>query len=164
MTLDASCGLRSAATMSPSLVLLVLLAAVPCPGAGQHRNPEAKKDFKRAHPCPGGPDRGSTTKCSGYVVDHMCPLACCGLDAPQNMQWETEAEGKAKDKWEAKDCERTCAADLPVSEPKKAGRGTSRPAPNDDGKNPTARCKDGTLSNAKGHSGACSRHGGVAVD
>jgi hypothetical protein len=25
-----------------------------------------------------------------------------------------------------------------------------------------ARCKDGTYSHAKGHSGACSRHGGVA--
>lgn len=26
----------------------------------------------------------------------------------------------------------------------------------------TARCKDGTLSHSKQHSGACSRHGGVA--
>jgi outer membrane biosynthesis protein TonB len=27
---------------------------------------------------------------------------------------------------------------------------------------PTAKCKDGTMSYAKGHAGACSRHGGVA--
>jgi len=54
----------------------------------------------RANPCPGGRDRGSTERCNGYVVDHICPLVCCGLDAPQNMQWQTRAEAKAKDSWE----------------------------------------------------------------
>ncbi len=32
-----------------------------------------------------------------------------------------------------------------------------------DHKNATAKCKDGTFTYAKGHSGACSGHGGVAV-
>jgi hypothetical protein len=27
---------------------------------------------------------------------------------------------------------------------------------------PTAKCKDGTMSHSKQHSGACSHHGGVA--
>ncbi len=36
----------------------------------------------------------------GYVIDHICPLVCCGLDAPQNMQWQTERASKAKDRWE----------------------------------------------------------------
>jgi len=40
----------------------------------------------------------------GYVVDHMKPLACGGADDPSNMQWQTKAEGKAKDKWERKGC------------------------------------------------------------
>ena len=40
----------------------------------------------------------------GYVIDHIKPLACGGADAPANMQWETIAEGKAKDKWERVGC------------------------------------------------------------
>ena len=34
----------------------------------------------------------------GYVVDHIVPLACGGPDAPSNMQWQTIAEAKAKDR------------------------------------------------------------------
>jgi len=33
-------------------------------------------------------------------VDHVKALACGGADAPESMQWQTVAEGKAKDKWE----------------------------------------------------------------
>jgi hypothetical protein len=36
----------------------------------------------------------------GYVVDHIIPLKRGGLDTPSNMQWQTKAEAKAKDKWE----------------------------------------------------------------
>jgi hypothetical protein len=36
----------------------------------------------------------------GYVIDHICPLACGGIDDPKNMQYQTRADGKAKDKWE----------------------------------------------------------------
>jgi hypothetical protein len=34
------------------------------------------------------------------VVDHIIPLERGGSDAPDNMQWETKAEAKAKDKVE----------------------------------------------------------------
>lgn len=40
----------------------------------------------------------------GYVIDHIVPLACGGADAPSNMQWQTAADGKAKDKTERKGC------------------------------------------------------------
>jgi hypothetical protein len=40
----------------------------------------------------------------GYVVDHIRPLACGGADAPSNMQWQTVAAAKAKDKVERKGC------------------------------------------------------------
>jgi hypothetical protein len=33
----------------------------------------------------------------GYVVDHIIPLKRGGADEPWNMQWQTIAEGKAKD-------------------------------------------------------------------
>jgi hypothetical protein len=66
--------------------------------------------FMREHPCPGGPDRGSRKRCRGYVVDHRCALECCGADDPSNMQWQTRAEGHAKDLWEM-DCARSCHAD-----------------------------------------------------
>jgi hypothetical protein len=41
----------------------------------------------------------------GYVIDHVVPLACGGTDAPSNMQWQTVAAGKAKDKVERKNCQ-----------------------------------------------------------
>lgn len=70
--------------------------------AGQHRSYKAKADFKRLHYCPSkGMPKGS---CKGYVIDHVKPLACGGSDDASNMQWQTKAEAKAKDKWERKGC------------------------------------------------------------
>lgn len=37
---------------------------------------------------------------SGHVVDHIKPLKEGGCDCPENMQWQTIEEAKAKDKWE----------------------------------------------------------------
>lgn len=60
-----------------------------------HRSTAAKNDFKREHPCPAtGRPSGS---CPGYVIDHVNPLECGGADASYNMQWQTIADGKAKD-------------------------------------------------------------------
>lgn len=62
------------------------------------RSTAAKDAFKREHPCPAnGHNSGS---CPGYVIDHVNPLECGGADAPSNMQWQTVADGKAKDKTE----------------------------------------------------------------
>ncbi|MDQ2946238.1 MAG: hypothetical protein M3Y27_09910 [Acidobacteriota bacterium] len=42
----------------------------------------------------------STGSSSGYVIDHIEPLACGGVDSPQNVQWETweDAINSAYDK------------------------------------------------------------------
>ena len=40
----------------------------------------------------------------GYVIDHIVPLACGGADAPSNMQWQTVADAKVKDKTERRGC------------------------------------------------------------
>lgn len=62
------------------------------------RSQEAKSDFKRQQPCP---STGATSgACPGYVIDHVTPLKRGGADAPSNMQWQTTAEAKAKDRWE----------------------------------------------------------------
>ena len=60
------------------------------------RSPAAKKEFMRQSGHPHGRP--------GYVVDHKVPLACGGADDPSNMQWQTNAEAKAKDKWERNGC------------------------------------------------------------
>jgi len=65
------------------------------------RSNSAKAQFKAAHPCP-ATDRHSGA-CPGYVIDHVVPLACRGADSADNMQWQTIAAGKAKDRWE-RDC------------------------------------------------------------
>ena len=66
------------------------------------RSQSAKVEFKREHPCPStGKAKGP---CKGYVIDHINPLACGGPDVPSNMQWQTVADAKAKDKWERQGC------------------------------------------------------------
>ena len=60
------------------------------------RSPAAKHAFEVQTGYPHGR--------SGYVVDHIRPLACGGADAPSNMQWQTIAAAKAKDKIERAGC------------------------------------------------------------
>lgn len=93
-----------------ALVLTVSLLAVghpPVPCPHPKRDPKQVAAFVRTHPCPAGSDKGSKRRCRGHVVDHVCPLACCGLDAPENMKWQTTAEAKRKDRWELQ-CSRSC--------------------------------------------------------
>lgn len=66
------------------------------------RSETAKNDFKAAHPCPANGRRSGS--CPGYVIDHIIPLACGGLDSPVNMQWQTITAGKEKDSWERDNC------------------------------------------------------------
>lgn len=86
-------------------VLLIITVAFIVPvksEAREQRSQAAKNAFKKQQPCPAnGANHGP---CPGYVIDHVIPLACGGLDDPSNMQWQTEWEGKAKDKWERDGC------------------------------------------------------------
>src|SRR5258706_7851608 len=61
------------------------------------RSAAAKDEFLRETGYPHGR--------KGYVVDHVVPLACGGADAPSNMQWQTKADAKAKDKTARAGCE-----------------------------------------------------------
>ena len=60
------------------------------------RSPSAKREFMKSTGHPRG--------WPGHVVDHIVPLACGGRDSPSNMQWQTTAEAKAKDKVERRGC------------------------------------------------------------
>lgn len=62
------------------------------------RSSSAINSFKSTHPCPSNGNRRGP--CKGYVIDHIIPLKRCGADSPRNMQWQTIAEAKAKDRWE----------------------------------------------------------------
>lgn len=91
--------------MNKKLLALALLAcALPVMATPIHRSTKAINDFKRTHACP-ATGVASTKPCKGYVIDHIVPLACLGPDAPSNMQWQTVAAAKAKDKWERKSCQ-----------------------------------------------------------
>ena len=62
------------------------------------RSDKAKDAFERATGYPHGRP--------GYVIDHIVPLACGGPDLPSNMQWQTAAQAKTKDKTERAGCGR----------------------------------------------------------
>src|SRR3989442_4236124 len=61
------------------------------------RSASARNAFKKQTGYPHGRKR--------YVVDHIVPLECGGADAPSNMQWQTVAEAKVKDRTE-RNCRR----------------------------------------------------------
>lgn len=89
-------------TVKAVVALLAACALSMGADARVKRSQSAKVEFKRETPCPAtGARKGP---CKGYVIDHIKPLACGGADSPENMQWQTVAEGKAKDKWERKAC------------------------------------------------------------
>jgi hypothetical protein len=85
------------------VLLLVATTFVPvCAAAEIQRSLKAEVQFRLAHPCPSTGQTYGT--CVGYVIDRVVPLVCGGAEDPSNMQWQTIAEAKAKDKWERVGC------------------------------------------------------------
>lgn len=70
------------------------------------RSPAVRAAFAREHPCPatGKP----TVSCAGWAIDHVIPLAVCGADRVENMQWlpvaikscAAKSGLPCKDRWE----------------------------------------------------------------
>ena len=83
-------------------IVIVLMFFASTADARIQRSQYARLAFVRANACP------STglhkLPCTGYVIDHIRALACGGADSPKNMQYQTIAEGKAKDKIERVGC------------------------------------------------------------
>jgi hypothetical protein len=84
------------------LTLAAILMPVFAAAAEPQRSLKAEVIFRLAHPCPAtGQSQGA---CTGYVIDRIIPYICGGAEDPANMQWQTIAEAKAKDKWERIGC------------------------------------------------------------
>lgn len=83
--------------MKTLLAFILLLFVVT--SANARSRGEVRK-FKATHPCPA--TNLIQHSCPGYIVDHIIPLCKCGKDKVANMQWQTIAEAKAKDKIECK--------------------------------------------------------------
>ena len=86
-------------------LLFPLLVALSVPPLGaSERDSHQRAVFVKKHPCPAnGRTRGA---CPGYVVDHIKPLCAGGADHPKNMQWQTVAAAKLKDREERALCRR----------------------------------------------------------
>lgn len=77
-------------------------ADLPCPFP--KRSQAVIQQFKRDNPCPktcalyvrDGSRFVLYSSCGRCQVDHVCPLACCGTDTVDNLQWLTAEENRAK--------------------------------------------------------------------
>ena len=83
------------------LLILALFFAVNAEAVIKRSN-SARVAFAKSTACPSTGLK--KLPCPGYVIDHTIALACGGLDNKNNMQWQTIAEAKAKDRWERKGC------------------------------------------------------------
>lgn len=73
-----------------------------CAAADAQRSFKAEVQFRLEHPCPvTGQAHGP---CAGYVIDRVVPHVCGGTEDAANMQWQTIAEAKEKDRWERIGC------------------------------------------------------------
>lgn len=94
--------------------LAAALIVVPAPAlaAQSPRLSNAEILFKLANPCP--VTEQAQGPCTGYVVDRVIPTACGGEESPSNMQWQTLAQAKEKDRWEKIGCRKGRKLVLPT--------------------------------------------------
>ena len=84
------------------LLSVFWLVAAGDASAKTERSKAVPAEFQKLHPCPA--NGKSAGPCPGYIKDHIKPLCAGGTDSVENMQWQTVAEAKAKDKLEVRQC------------------------------------------------------------
>jgi hypothetical protein len=83
------------------------------------RSHAVRAAFQRLHPCP---STGQTVgACPGYVFDHIVPLCAGGADSVANLQYQTIAAGKIKDRAERALCRKLGRHCFDVLPPLKRG-------------------------------------------
>ncbi len=85
-----------------ALISILAAGMLLDPSLAIGRDLKARKAFQRAAPCPSTGKRAGP--CPGWIVDHVRPLCAGGPDIPANMQWQTIADAKAKDRLELAEC------------------------------------------------------------
>ena len=84
-------------------IIIILALLVPTfADAHVNRSIAAKRAFAREVACPA--TGLHKLPCPGYVIDHVKPIFCGGADNKSNMQYQTIAAGKAKDRIERIGC------------------------------------------------------------
>ena len=87
---------------SAPFLLCLMLALVHATVVAAAAPPRAEILFRLANPCPA---TGQTSgACKGYVIDRILPIVCGGAEDPSNMQWQTLAQAREKDRWEKIGC------------------------------------------------------------
>lgn len=84
------------------IVVVIVLLAVAAFSQSTHRHysrsREVTRAFQRSNPCPSTGKRYGA--CPGYIRDHVIALCAGGSDTVSNMQWQSTAAAKAKDRTE----------------------------------------------------------------
>lgn len=95
--------------MKYAFLLPLVLMVASLDAMAVDRSTTERYAFDRMTPCPVAWTKPHV--CPGHVRDHTIALRCARspeerkwLDSRYNMQWQSIAEGKAKDKWEGTTC------------------------------------------------------------
>lgn len=88
--------------MRPSLILSVALILSAPAHAEYARSKKVLREFVKQQACPA--TGLHQLPCPDWQIDHIIPLKCLGLDDPENLQWLTVEDHKAKTKREAREC------------------------------------------------------------
>lgn len=93
---------KNKGAFATSLLLLAFALAPSASDAEYARSKAALRAFVKQQACPATGEH--RLPCMGWQIDHIIPLKCLGLDEPENMQWLTIEDHKAKTKREIMEC------------------------------------------------------------
>lgn len=80
-----------------AIAVALAIASLPADGRGDtSRSSAVTAAFQRAYPCPSTGQRSGP--CPGWIKDHAVPLCAKGPDTVLNLQWQTVADARAKDR------------------------------------------------------------------
>lgn len=91
--------LHGVSVIRTAALAFALAIATSALGA-RHRSSAVRREFQHSHPCPSNGKLSGP--CPGWVRDHVIPLCRGGADSVDNLQWQTVADAKRKDRTECR--------------------------------------------------------------